>query len=161
MKILLEIPDNKALSFMDIMNSISYVKVRPISKVKARLLSDIKDAIEEMNLIKDMGANFIRLGHYQQSRITLNLCDSLGILAWEEIPWCRGGVGGDRYKNQAYGMMTNMITQHRNHPAIILWGLGNENDWPGDFPTYDKKEVRNFMITLNELAHKLDPSRKT
>jgi hypothetical protein len=52
MKILLEIPDNKALSFMDIMNSISYVKVRPISKVKARLLSDIKDAIEEMNQIK-------------------------------------------------------------------------------------------------------------
>ena len=116
---------------------------------------------EEMIMIKEMGVNFIRLGHYQQSRITLNLCDSLGILAWEEIPWCRGGVGGDRYKNQAYGMMTNMITQHRNHPAIILWGLGNENDWPGDFPTYDKKEVRNFMITLNELAHKLDPSRKT
>ena len=116
---------------------------------------------EEMIMIKEMGVNFIRLGHYQQSRITLNLCDSLGLLAWEEIPWCRGGVGGDRYKNQAYGMMTNMITQHRNHPAIILWGLGNENDWPGDFPTYDKKEVRNFMITLNELAHKLDPSRKT
>jgi len=116
---------------------------------------------EEMIMIKEMGANFIRLGHYQQSRITLNLCDSLGIMAWEEIPWCRGGVGGDRYKSQAYGMMTNMITQHRNHPAIILWGLGNENDWPGDFPTYDKKEVRDFMITLNDLAHKLDPSRKT
>lgn len=116
---------------------------------------------EEIILIKEMGANFIRLGHYQQSRITLDLCDSLGIMAWEEIPWCRGGVGGERYKNQAYRMMTNMITQHRNHPAVILWGLGNENDWPGDFPTYDKKEVREFMITLNDLAHKLDPSRKT
>ena len=53
MKILLEIPDNKALSFMDIMNSISYVKVKPITKVKAQLLSEMKDAIEEMNLIKD------------------------------------------------------------------------------------------------------------
>jgi len=116
---------------------------------------------EEMIMIKEMGANFIRLGHYQQSRITLNLCDSLGIMAWEEIPWCRGGVGGNRYKNQAYDMMTNMITQHRNHPAVILWGLGNENDWPGDFPTFDKKVVRDFMITLNDLAHKLDPSRKT
>jgi len=116
---------------------------------------------EEMIMIKEMGVNFIRLGHYQQSRITLNLCDSLGIMAWEEIPWCRGGVGGNRYKNQAYDMMTNMISQHRNHPAIILWGLGNENDWPGDFPTFDKKVVRDFMITLNDLAHKLDPSRKT
>ena len=115
----------------------------------------------EMILMKEMGVNFIRLGHYQQSRIILNLCDSLGIMVWEEIPWCRGGVGGERYKNQAYSMMTNMITQHRSHPAVILWGLGNENDWPGDFPTYDKKEVRDFMSSLNELAHKLDPSRKT
>jgi len=115
----------------------------------------------EMILIKEMGANFIRLGHYQQSRIVLDLCDSLGIMVWEEIPWCRGGVGGERYKNQAYSMLTNMITQHRSHPAVILWGLGNENDWPGDFPTYNKKEVTDFMTTLNNLAHKLDPSRKT
>jgi beta-galactosidase len=116
---------------------------------------------QEMILIKEMGANFIRLGHYQQSLITLNLCDSLGIMVWEEIPWCRGGVGGDVYKNQARRMLTNMITQHRNHPAVILWGLGNENDWPGDFPTYVKKDVRDFMTELNNLAHKIDPSRNT
>lgn len=116
---------------------------------------------KEMIMIKEMGANFIRLGHYQQSPIVLDLCDSLGIMVWEEIPWCRGGVGGENYKNQAYQMMTNMITQHRSHPAVILWGLGNENDWPGDFPIYDKKEVIDFMSSLNDLAHKLDPSRKT
>lgn len=119
----------------------------------------------EMMLIKEMGANFIRLGHYQQSRICLDLCDSLGIMVWEEIPWCRGGVGGETYKNQAYRMMTNMITQHRNHPAIILWGLGNENDWEGDFPTMEKKSynkaIRDFMTSLNDLAHKLDSTRCT
>jgi beta-galactosidase len=49
---------------------------------------------QEMIMIKNMGANFIRLGHYQQSKIVLHLCDSLGILVWEEIPWCRGGLGG-------------------------------------------------------------------
>jgi beta-galactosidase len=49
----------------------------------------------EMIMMKAMGVNFIRLGHYQQSRIVLNLCDSLGILVWEEIPWCRGGLGGE------------------------------------------------------------------
>jgi hypothetical protein len=49
----------------------------------------------EMQLVKDVGANFIRLGHYQQSRLVLDLCDELGILVWEEVPWCRGGVGGD------------------------------------------------------------------
>ena len=85
---------------------------------------------KEMQMIKDMGANFIRLGHYQQSRIVLNLCDSLGILVWEEIPWCRGGLGGAIYQEQAKRMLTNMITQHFNHPSVIMWGLGNENDWP-------------------------------
>lgn len=78
----------------------------------------------EMLQIKDMGANFIRLGHYQQSDLVLNLCDSLGIIVWEEIPWCRGGLGGNRYKAQARQMLTNMISQHRHHPSVILWGGG-------------------------------------
>ena len=115
----------------------------------------------EMQLIKDMGANFIRLGHYQQSPLVLQLCDSLGILVWEEIPWCRGGLGGEVYKAQARRMLTNMIQQHYNHPAVILWGLGNENDWPGDFPEFDKQQIHAFMSELNTLAHTLDSTRKT
>lgn len=116
---------------------------------------------QEMIMMKEMGINFIRLGHYQQSRIVLNLCDSLGILVWEEIPWCRGGLGGEAYQQQARRMLTNMITQHYNHPAVIIWGLGNENDWPGDFPEFDKEKIRAFMKSLNDQAHTLDPSRKT
>jgi len=117
---------------------------------------------KEMLMIKDMGANFIRLGHYQQSRIVLDLCDELGLLVWEEIPWCRGGVGGDRYREQARGMMRAMIDQHSNHPSVILWGLGNENDWPGDFDKPDQKaDIRAFMTELNTLAHSLDPTRQT
>jgi beta-galactosidase len=116
---------------------------------------------KEMRLIKDLGANFIRLGHFQQSRIILDLCDELGLLVWEEIPWCRGGLGGERYKEQARRMLRNMIDQHRNHPSVIIWGLGNENDWPGDFEEFDKDKIRAFMIELNTLAHTLDPSRKT
>jgi len=116
---------------------------------------------KEMVLIKEMGVNFIRLGHYQQSRIVLDLCDSLGILVWEEIPWCRGGLGGEVYQAQAKRMLTNMIEQHYNHPAIIIWGLGNENDWPGDFPTFEKEKIRVFMKELHDLSHLLDMSRKT
>ncbi len=115
----------------------------------------------EMQMMKDMGVNFIRLGHYQQSRIVLDLCDSLGIVVWEEIPWCRGGLGGAVYQGQAKRMLTNMIEQHYNHPAIIIWGLGNENDWPNDFSTFDESKIRAFMSELNDLSHKLDPSRKT
>lgn len=116
---------------------------------------------EELQLIKDMGVNFIRLAHYQQSRIVLNLCDSLGILVWEEIPWCRGGLGGEVYKEQARSMLENMISQHFNHPSVIIWGLGNENDWPGDQPDFDKLAIQGFMSELNDIAHSLDPSRKT
>ncbi len=115
----------------------------------------------EMQMMKDIGINFIRLGHYQQSRIILELCDSLGILVWEEIPWCRGGLGGEIYKDQARRMLTIMIEQHYNHPSVIIWGLGNENDWPGDFPEFDKEAIREFMSELHELSHELDPSRKT
>lgn len=115
----------------------------------------------EMLMMKEMGVNFIRLAHYQQSRIVLDLCDSLGIIVWEEIPWCRGGLGGEIYKQQARRMLKNMITQHRNHPSVIIWGLGNENDWPNDFPEFDKQAIRSFMKELNEQAHKLDPTRVT
>ncbi|MDR0795244.1 MAG: glycoside hydrolase family 2 protein, partial [Tannerella sp.] len=117
--------------------------------------------VREMRMMKDMGVNFIRLGHYQQSRIVLEQCDSLGILVWEEIPWCRGGLGGAVYQEQAKRMLRNMITQHRNHPAVILWGLGNENDWPNDFPEFDKEKIRAFMVQLNDLSHQLDNTRNT
>jgi len=111
--------------------------------------------------IKDMGANFVRLGHYQQSPLVLEMCDQLGLLVWEEIPWCRGGLGGSRYQQQCRDMLGNMIDQHFNHPAVILWGLGNENGWPGDFESFDTNAIRAFMIQLNDEAHRLDPSRKT
>ncbi|NDV56115.1 glycoside hydrolase family 2 protein [Parabacteroides sp. 52] len=117
--------------------------------------------VQEMQLIKKMGANFIRLGHYQQSDIILRLCDQLGILVWEEIPWCRGGLGGESYKEQARRMLTNMVEQHHNHPSVILWGMGNENDWPGDFNTFDQQAIRAFMKELHDLSHQLDNSRLT
>lgn len=116
---------------------------------------------KEMVMMKEMGVNFIRLGHYQQSKQVLDLCDSLGILVWEEIPWCRGGLGGQVYQEQGKRMLANMIEQHYNHPSIIIWGLGNENDWPGDFPEFDQQKIRAHMKELHELSHRLDPSRKT
>ncbi|MDA3892708.1 MAG: DUF4982 domain-containing protein [Salinivirgaceae bacterium] len=116
---------------------------------------------QEMQMMKDIGINFIRLGHYQQSRLVLELCDSLGIFVWEEIPWCRGGLGGEVYKEQARRMLVNMIDQHQNHVSVLVWGLGNENDWPGDFTEFDEEKIRGFMSELNDLSHKKDPERLT
>ncbi len=120
--------------------------------------SEIRD---EMQLIKNMGANFIRLGHYPQSDLVLDLCDELGILVYEEIPWCRGGLGGEQYQRQSVRMLRTMIEQHKHHPSVIVWGLGNENDWPGDFEVFDQAVIRRHMQLLHTTAHELDPSRVT
>jgi beta-galactosidase len=108
-----------------------------------------------------MGANFIRLGHYQQAKLVLDLCDELGLLVWEEAPWCRSGVGDEKWQHQTRLMLANMIDQHFNHPSVIMWGLGNEDDWPNEYPALDQAAIRGFMQEMNSLAHEMDPSRFT
>jgi beta-galactosidase len=115
----------------------------------------------EMQMIKDVGANFIRLAHYQQPRLVLELCDELGILVWEEAPWCRSGVESELFKQRGRAQLTALIDQHRNHPSVIIWGLGNEDDWPGEPNGEDHAVIRSYFTELHELAHKLDPSRVT
>jgi beta-galactosidase len=80
---------------------------------------------------------------------------------WEEIPWCRGGIGSEQWQQLTRSMLHNMIDQHYNHPSVILWGLGNENDWPGEYPEINQQKIRVFLSELNDTAHKLDPSRVT
>jgi beta-galactosidase len=115
----------------------------------------------EMRLMKQMGANFVRLGHYQQTRLVLDLCDELGLLVWEEAPWCRSGIGSGVWQKNTLGMLENMIDQHYNHPSVILWSLGNEDDWPGEYPSMDHEAICGFMQRMNDLAHTLDSSRGT
>lgn len=79
----------------------------------------------------------------------------------KRFPGAAGGLGGEQYQAQAKRMLTNMIHTHYNHPAVIIWGLGNENDWPNDFPEFDKGKIRSFMKELHELAHQSDDSRVT
>jgi len=116
---------------------------------------------EELQMVRAMGANFIRLGHYQQDRLVLELCDELGLMVWEELPWCRAGVGSQAFQQNAREQLTHMIEQHQNHPSVIFWGLGNEDDWPDEYPSIDQKAIRGFMQGLNDLAHRLDPTRFT
>jgi Beta-galactosidase/beta-glucuronidase len=116
---------------------------------------------QEMRLIKNMGANFIRLAHYQQSRRVVELCDSLGILVWEEIPWCRGGIGSETFQEMGRRTLRNMITQHYNHPSVLLWGLGNENDWPTEYPEINQEKIRAYLTELRDLSHQLNPTRMT
>ncbi|WP_044211381.1 glycoside hydrolase family 2 TIM barrel-domain containing protein [Flammeovirga sp. OC4] len=117
---------------------------------------------EDMELIKSMGANFVRLAHYPQDPEIYKACDELGILIWDEVPWCRGGVGDEVWKTNTKNMLKEMIDQNYNHPSIIIWSLGNEIYWLPDFEGGDDVEKMNsFLKEMNDLAHELDPSRKT
>ncbi len=57
--------------------------------------------------------------------------------------------------------LRNMIAQHYNHPSILLWGLGNEDDWPTEYPSIDQQAIRAYLSELNTLSHELDASRLT
>lgn len=116
----------------------------------------------DMELIKEMGANFVRLAHYPQDPEIYKMCDKLGILVWDELPWSRGGIGNDNWKANTKRVLQKMIEQNRNHPSIIIWSLGNEIYWLPDFEDGDDpKRIKPFLNELNDLAHQLDPSRKT
>lgn len=115
----------------------------------------------ELEQIRAAGFNFIRLGHYPQAPAVLDACDELGLLVWEELPWCRGGLGGAIFQQQARTMLQEMIEQHYNHPSIIFWGLGNELDWESEHPDSTDAKVAAFLAELHALSHNLDPSRLT
>lgn len=80
----------------------------------------------DMQLLKDMGANFVRLAHYPQDDAVLRACDELGMLVWEEIPVVDLIALGDEFRTNATSALREMIRQHYNHPSVIMWGYMNE-----------------------------------
>ncbi len=118
--------------------------------------------VKDFKMIKSMGANYIRLAHYPQDTTVYNLCDELGILVWDELPWCRGGVGDSVWKENTKRMLTEIINQNYNHPGIIIRSLGNEIPWIPDFPNGDNVDsINTFLKELNHISHTEDPYRLT
>jgi beta-galactosidase len=124
----------------------------------------LPDSLQRRDVLmaREMGANFLRLAHYPQAPEVYRACDELGILVWDELPWCRGGVGGAVWKENTRRMLGEMIRQNFNHPSIIMWSLGNEIYWVPDVPGGDNNDsLRSFLTLLNSDAHALDPGRVT
>lgn len=116
----------------------------------------------DMQMIKEMGANFVRLGHYPQDPEVYRAADELGLLIWDELAWCRGGKGGEEWERNTEHSLVTMIKQNINHPSIIFWSLGNEMYWEEDFPGGGAEEVINpYLQKLNDLTKQLDPYRLT
>ena len=116
----------------------------------------------DLEMIREMGANFVRLAHYPQDPEVYRAADSLGLLVWDELPWDRGGVGGDRWRAKTRNLLEEQIRQNISHPSIIVWSLGNEVSFILEtFNRGDSASVRGFMRELKSLAHSLDPARPT
>lgn len=77
-------------------------------------------------LMKEMGANFIRISHYPQDKALLEMCDRVGMLVWEEIPTVDVVTESEVYAANCEQNLREMIRQHYNHTSIILWGYMNE-----------------------------------
>ena len=110
---------------------------------------------EDVDLILELGANTIRLAHYQHAQYFYDLCDENGLVVWAEIPYISQHMKGGR--ENTISQMRELIAQNYNHPSICVWGLSNEITMKGE---KDPDLIENHRI-LNELVKELDPYRKT
>lgn len=113
------------------------------------------DHEEDMALIREIGANTVRLAHYQHDDYFYDLCDRYGMVVWAEVPYISRHMNAadDNIRQQ----MIELIRQQYNHPCICFWGVSNEIT----MKKTDNKDMLKMHYELNDLCHKLDPSRLT
>lgn len=110
---------------------------------------------EDMALIREMGANTIRLAHYQHDQYFYDLCDKYGMIVWAEIPYISEHMPQGR--ENTIIQMKELIVQNHHHPCIVTWGLSNEIT----ISTKDKAGMLDNHHALNDLCHRMDPIRPT
>ena len=100
---------------------------------------------EDMDLIREIGANTIRLAHYQHDQYFYDLCDQYGMIVWAEIPYISEHMPNGR--DNTISQMKELIIQNYNHPSIVTWGLSNEIT----ISTKDKADMLDNHRVLNDL----------
>ena len=110
----------------------------------------------DMALIKEVGANTIRLAHYQHSQYFYDLCDKEGMVVWAEIPYISEHMPDGR--ENTISQMKELIVQNFNHPSIVMWGVSNEITISG---RQHKADMLDNHRVLNDLCHEMDPTRPT
>lgn len=108
----------------------------------------------DMELIREIGANTIRLAHYQHAQEFYDLCDEYGMIVWAEIPYITEHMPNGRQNTM--DQMRELITQCYNHPSIVCWGLSNEVAVHGI-----TEDLMQNHILLNDLCHEMDKTRPT
>ena len=110
----------------------------------------------DMELIKEVGANTIRLAHYQHDQYYYDLCYREGMIVWAEIPYISEHLAHGN--ENTISQMKELIVQNHHHPSIVTWGVSNEITISG--ARYRKQMLENHHV-LNDLVHEMDPTRPT
>ena len=110
---------------------------------------------EDMQLIKELGANTIRLAHYQHDQYFYDLCDEVGMVVWAEIPYISEHMPNGRANT--ISQMKELIVQNYNHASIVCWGVSNEIT----ISTKNNRDMRDNHRQLNDLCHEMDKTRLT
>ena len=114
--------------------------------------------IRQIRTMKDMGCDAIRTAHNMPSTWQMEVCDSMGMMVMAEsfdmwiYPKCKNGYALN-FKDWADKDIENLVLNHRNHPSIVMWSIGNE------IPEQWSEEGRNISKHLQDLCHKFDPTR--
>jgi beta-galactosidase len=132
-----------------------------------------KDVEDTVAIMRDMGANTLRLAHYQHGQPIHDLADRTGMILWDEIglvtAWTLGEDAEPSPDLLANGrqQLRELIKQNFNHASVAAWGLANEVDFgPGrpDFlgrPPANVPDPLPLLAELHALAKSEDPSRPT
>ena len=115
-----------------------------------------KEHEEDIALIKEVGANTIRLAHYQHDQYFYSLCDHTGFVLWAEIPFISQFIPTQEAHDNTISQMTELIAQNYNHPSIFFWGISNEITIAGE-----SEALYQNLTELNALANPPHPSRLT
>ncbi len=110
---------------------------------------------QDMELIREVGANTIRLAHYQHHQHFYDLCDQYGMVVWAEIPYISAHMPKGR-KNTFF-QIRELIVQNYNHPCIVTWGISNEITISGKY----RADMLDNHHALQKFVKELDPGRPT
>lgn len=116
----------------------------------------VENMEQDMELIREVGANTIRLAHYQHNQYFYDLCDKYGMIVWAEIPYISEHMPGGR--ENTFSQMKELIVQNFNHPSIVTWGVSNEITISG---RKHKKDMLDNHHALQKLCKEMDPTRPT
>ncbi|MCM1542869.1 MAG: glycoside hydrolase family 2 protein [Blautia sp.] len=115
-----------------------------------------EDHFKDARIIKELGANTIRLAHYQHSQDFYDACDRMGFIVWAEIPFISVFSKDPAAHENCISQLRELIIQNYNHPSVCFWGISNEILIGG----ISAKLMENHY-ELNRLAKELDPTRLT